>query len=51
MNDTEKYEYWLAYAQEDLLAAEAMMDAKRWMYVALVLKCVARIASLEAHDK
>jgi len=33
MNDQEKYEYWIAYAQEDLRAAEAMLHAKRWIYV------------------
>ena len=34
MDEQEKYAYWLAYAQEDLLTAEAMADTKRWMYVA-----------------
>ena len=33
MNDQEKYEYWLAHAQEDLQTAEAMFHAKRWTYV------------------
>jgi HEPN domain-containing protein len=34
MDDQEKYAHWLAHAQEDLLTAEAMLKAKRWMYVA-----------------
>ncbi|MCL1876115.1 MAG: HEPN domain-containing protein [Synergistaceae bacterium] len=33
MNDIEKYEYWLAHAQDDLQTAKAMFHAKRWMYV------------------
>ena len=34
MNDQEKYEYWLAYAKRDLEAAETMLHAKQWIYVA-----------------
>ena len=33
MDDKEKYEYWLAYAKEDLQAAEIMLHAERWVYV------------------
>jgi HEPN domain-containing protein len=34
MDGQEKYEYWLALAQEDLRTAEAMHNAGRWLYVA-----------------
>jgi hypothetical protein len=34
MDRQEKYEYWLALAQEDLRTAEAMHGAGRWLYVA-----------------
>jgi HEPN domain-containing protein len=33
MNEQEKYEYWLSFAQEDLKTAEAMIKTKRWLYV------------------
>ena len=33
MDDKEKYEYWLAYAKEDLENAEIMLNAERWVSV------------------
>ena len=32
MNAKEKYEYWLAHAQYDLKAANAMLTASMWVY-------------------
>jgi HEPN domain-containing protein len=33
MDDKDKYDYWLAYAKEDLQAAEIMLHAERWVHV------------------
>ncbi len=34
MNNLEKYEYWMQYANYDLETAEAMLKSKRYVYVA-----------------
>ncbi|MCL2081458.1 MAG: HEPN domain-containing protein [Oscillospiraceae bacterium] len=36
MKAQEKYEYWLAYAKEDIKTAEAMISTRRWIYVAFM---------------
>jgi len=44
MNAEEKYAYWLDSAEYDLATAEAMQNAKRWVYV--VFMCQQSIEKL-----